>query len=43
MPKFFWDKPTERLIGEGLQPEHLHDEVLGRALDAWYEFGVTER
>ena len=43
MPKFFWDKPTQRLIGEGIQPEHLNDDVLGRALDAWYEFGVTER
>jgi transposase len=42
MPKFFWDKPTERLIGEGIQPEHLNDDVLGRALDALYEFGVTE-
>ena len=42
MPKFFWDKPTERLIGEGIQPEHLNDDVLGRALDALYKFGVTE-
>ena len=42
MPKFFWDKPTERLVGEGIQPEHLNDDVLGRALDALYEFGVTE-
>jgi transposase len=42
MPKFFWDKPTERLIGEGIQPDHLNDDVLGRALDALYEFGVTE-
>ena len=43
MPKFFGDKPTQRLIGEGIQPEHLNDDVLGRALDALYEFGVTER
>jgi transposase len=42
MPKFFWDKPTNRLIGEGIQPEHLNDDVLGRALDALYAFGVTE-
>lgn len=42
MPEFFWDKPTERLLGEGISPEHLNDDVLGRALDALYEFGVTE-
>ncbi len=42
MPKFFWDKPTERLVGEGIQPEQLNDDVLGRALDALYKVGVTE-
>lgn len=42
IPKFFWDKPTERLIGEGIQPAHLNDDVLGRALDALYDFGVSE-
>jgi transposase len=42
MPKFFWDKPTERLVGEGIRPEQLNDDVLGRALDALYKFGVTE-
>jgi transposase len=40
--KFFWDKPTQRLVGEGILPEHLNDDVLGRALDACYEFGMTE-
>jgi len=40
--KFFGDKPTERLVGDGIQPEQLNDDVLGRALDALYEFGVTE-
>lgn len=42
MPEFFWDKPTQRLVGEGIQPEHLNDDVLGRTLDALDEFGVTE-
>jgi transposase len=42
VPRFFWDKPTERLVGEGIQPEQLNDDVLGRTLDALYKFGVTE-
>ena len=29
-PEFFEDKPIDRLIGEGIQPEHLNDKVLGR-------------
>ena len=43
VPKFFGDKPTQRLVGDGMQPEQLNDDVLGWALDALYEFGVTER
>lgn len=42
VPQFFWDKPTERLVGEGIRPEHLNDDVLGRALDKLYASGVTE-
>jgi transposase len=41
-PQFFERVPTERLIGEGVQPEHLNEGVLGRALDDLYEYGVTE-
>jgi transposase len=41
-PKFFERVPTERLIGEGVRPEHLNEGVLGRALDDLYEYGVTE-
>lgn len=41
-PEFFADKPTERLIGEGVLPEHLNDDVLGRLLDALFEAGVSE-
>lgn len=41
-PKFYEDKPTERLIGPGVLPEHLNDDVLGRCLDALYDFGVSE-
>nr|WP_279310713.1 IS1634 family transposase [Salinibacter ruber] len=41
-PKFFERLPTERLIGEGVRPEHLNEGVLGRALDDLFEYGVTE-
>jgi hypothetical protein len=30
---FFQDNPTERLLGAGISPEPLHDEVRGRAWD----------
>lgn len=40
-PAFYDDKPTERLLGAGIRPEHLHDDTLGRALDALYEHDVT--
>ncbi len=33
---------TEHLIGEGVQPEHLNDDRLGRALDKFYQVGVTQ-
>jgi transposase len=41
-PQFFETRPTERLIGEGIEPDHLHDDTLGGALDSLYEYGVTE-
>ena len=41
-PQFFKRVPTERLIGEGVRPEHLNHGVLGRALDDLFEYGVTE-
>ena len=34
MPRFFEDKPVERLLGPGVLAEHLNDDALGRALDA---------
>ncbi len=39
--KFFEGKATEHLIGEGVQPEHLNDDRLGRVLDQLYLFGLT--
>ena len=41
-PQFFERVPTERLIEEGVRPEHLNHGVLGRALDDLFEYGVTE-
>jgi transposase len=40
--QFFEKMPTDRLIGEEVRPEHLNDDVLGRALDDLYDYGVTE-
>lgn len=41
-PEFFANKPVDLLIRPGLQPADLHDDSLGRALDALYDAGVTE-
>ena len=42
MPHFFQDKPLERLLGEGVEAEHLNDDALGRALDAVYAYGPEQ-
>jgi len=39
---YFSDKPTEKLLGKGIKPEHINDAVLGRSLDKFYEFGVSK-
>jgi transposase len=41
VPSFFQTKPTERLVGPGITASQLNDDVLGRALDTLYHFGVT--
>ncbi len=41
VPEFFEQKPTEKLIGPGIKPENLNDDILGRALDSLYEYGTT--
>jgi len=41
-PEFFHNKPVGILIREGLTPEDLNDDTLGRALDKLYQRGVTE-
>lgn len=42
VPLFFENKPLERLIGSGIEPGHLNDDCLGRALDAIAEYGTTK-
>jgi transposase len=41
VPHFFQNKPLDRLLGPGITSAHLNDDVLGRALDTLYHFGVT--
>jgi transposase len=41
-PNFFMTIPTEKLLGEGIHPSDLNDDVVGRTLDAIYNHGVTE-
>ena len=40
--EFFKNKPVDRLIGEGILPEHINDKALGRCLDRLYEYGVSK-
>jgi transposase len=41
-PDFFANLPTERLLGDGVLPEHLNEYALGETLDKIYDFGATE-
>lgn len=40
-PEYFSEKPTERLLGEGILPSHINEDVMGRFLDSLYEQGVS--
>jgi len=39
-PLFFQDKPVARLIGDGIEADHINDDVQGRTLDAIYGYGL---
>jgi transposase len=41
-PDFYDTRPVDILLGKDIQAEDLHDDSLGSALDAAYEYGVTE-
>jgi transposase len=40
--EFFEGKAIEHLLGDGIAASHLNDDRLGRALDCFYEYGVTQ-
>ena len=40
--EYFRNKPVDRLIGEGVLPEHINDDALGRCLDSLYDYGVSK-
>lgn len=40
--EYFRNKLVDRLIGEGVLPEHINDDALGRCLDNLYEYGVSD-
>ena len=42
MPHFFKDKPISRLLGEGIEAEHLNDDTLGRAMDTIYAYDAEQ-
>lgn len=40
--EFFSGKATGHLLGEGVEPEHLNDDYLGRLLDKIWEYGPSQ-
>jgi transposase len=40
--EYFTNRPLDRLLGEGIAPEHINDDALGRCLDALYDYGVSD-
>jgi transposase len=40
-PKFFEDKATEYLLGDGIKAEYLNDDKIGRVMDKLYEKGLS--
>ena len=41
-PQFYTSRPVDLLVGEGIQAHDLHESSLGTALDAIYDYGITE-
>lgn len=40
--RFFVGKATEHLLGEGVKPQHLSDDKLGKVLDKLFTAGLSE-
>ncbi len=41
-PKFFEDKATEHLLGQGILAEQLNEHKIGRVMDKLYDLGLSE-
>ncbi|NET47320.1 MAG: IS1634 family transposase [Merismopedia sp. SIO2A8] len=41
-PQFFQGKATEHLLGEGVLPEYLNDDKIGRVMDKLFLKGLTD-
>ena len=41
-PRFYTNRPVDVLVGSGIKADDLNDSSLGAALDAIYEYGITE-
>ncbi|WP_252178757.1 IS1634 family transposase [Endozoicomonas sp. 4G] len=41
-PRFFANKPLDKLIRPGIKPEHINDKVLGRTLDELFELNASK-
>ena len=41
-PHFFENKPVARLLGNGIDAQHLNDDTLGNALDRIHTYGVED-
>ncbi len=41
-PKFFEDKASSHLLGQGIKPEHLNEHKIGRVMDKLYDYGLSE-
>ena len=39
LKEFYTDTDTEKMLGKGIQPEHITDDMLARALDDVFEIG----
>jgi transposase len=42
VPRFFHNKPVERLIGPRVRAEDLNDDALGRFAELAYEVGTEQ-
>ena len=40
--QYFANKPLDRLIRKGIEPEHINDKVLGRTLDTLFDQDVSK-